>query len=89
MNLNRSIMWLLPILMCTVTSCKKTEQITMSGNPLFEGWYADPEAIIYDDTYWIYPTYSDAYEKQVFFIGYNLLFANTFSRSFQVFYSDG
>ena len=67
MNLNRSIMWLLPILMCTVTSCKKTEQITMSGNPLFEGWYADPEAIIYDDTYWIYPTYSDAYEKQVFF----------------------
>lgn len=53
MNLNRSIMWLLPILMCTVTSCKKTEQITMSGNPLFEGWYADPEAIIYDDTYWI------------------------------------
>lgn len=46
-ELNRSIMWLLPILMCTVTSCKKTEQITMSGNPLFEGWYADPEAIIY------------------------------------------
>jgi beta-xylosidase len=38
-----------------------------SGNPLFEGWYADPEAIIYGKTYWIYPTYSDAYEKQTFF----------------------
>ena len=38
-----------------------------SGNPLFEGWYADPEAIIFGDTYWIFPTYSDAYEKQVFF----------------------
>ena len=34
-----------------------------SGNPVFPGWYADPEAIIFDDTYWIYPTYSDDYEK--------------------------
>lgn len=25
----------------------------MSGNPLFEGWYADPEGIIFGDTYWI------------------------------------
>ena len=31
----------------------------LSGNPVFEGWYADPEAIVYGDTYWIYPTYSD------------------------------
>lgn len=35
-----------------------------SGNPVFEGWYADPEAVIYDDTYWIFPTYSQPYEKQ-------------------------
>lgn len=41
--------------------------IKTSGNPLFPGWYADPEGIIYDDTYWIYPTYSDKYEKQTFF----------------------
>lgn len=38
----------------------------MSGNPLFPGWYADPEGVIFDGRYWIYPTYSDAYEKQVF-----------------------
>lgn len=38
-----------------------------SGNPIFPGWYADPEAIIFDKTYWIYPTYSDEYDKQVFF----------------------
>jgi hypothetical protein len=44
-----------------------TEKKNMSGNPLFEGWYADPEVMIYGKTYWIYPTYSDAYEKQVFF----------------------
>ena len=29
-----------------------------SGNPVIEGWYADPEGIVFDDTYWIYPTLS-------------------------------
>jgi len=38
-----------------------------SGNPVFKGWYADPEAAIFENNYWIYPTYSDVYEKQVFF----------------------
>jgi len=38
----------------------------MSGNPLFPGWYADPEAVIFGNTYWIYPTYSAPYDKQVF-----------------------
>lgn len=38
-----------------------------SGNPVFEGWYADPEGIILDGQYWIYPTYSAPYERQVFF----------------------
>jgi hypothetical protein len=38
-----------------------------SGNPLFEGWYADPEAAVYDNKYWIFPTYSAPFEKQVFF----------------------
>src|SRR5690606_2576596 len=36
-------------------------------NPVFPGWYADPEGIIYDNTYWIFPTYSAPYEEQVFF----------------------
>lgn len=38
-----------------------------SSNPVFDGWYADPEGIIYEDQYWIYPTFSDLYENQVFF----------------------
>ena len=46
-------------------------QAKRSGNPVFPGWYADPEAIIYGKTYWIYPTYSDAYEKQTFFDCYS------------------
>jgi beta-xylosidase len=33
----------------------------LSGNPVVQGWYADPEAIVYGSTYWIYPTYSDDY----------------------------
>ena len=35
-------------------------------NPVFPGWYADPEGVIFKDRYWIYPTYSAPYEKQVF-----------------------
>ena len=38
-----------------------------AGNPIFEGWYADPEGLIFDDRYWIYPTYSAPYDEQVFF----------------------
>jgi len=46
-------------------------QTTVSGqainnNPIFKGWYADPEAIIFDKTYWVYPTFSAPYEDQVF-----------------------
>lgn len=38
-----------------------------SGNPIIKGWYADPEAAIFNKQYWVYPTYSDVYKKQVFF----------------------
>jgi beta-xylosidase len=38
-----------------------------SGNPIFPGWYADPEGAVFGKKYWIYPTYSAVYEKQVFF----------------------
>lgn len=35
-------------------------------NPVFDGWYADPEGVVFGDTYWIYPTWSDLYENQTF-----------------------
>jgi len=41
-------------------------QKSKSGNPVFPGWYADPEGIIFGDQYWIYPTYSAPYDKQVY-----------------------
>ncbi len=44
-----------------------TSLISADGkNPVFEGWYADPEGVVFDDTYWIYPTWSDRFEKQTF-----------------------
>ncbi len=36
-------------------------------NPVFPGYYADPEAIVYNNTYWIFPTYSAPYNQQVKF----------------------
>lgn len=41
-------------------------QSDSTGNPVFPGWYADPEGIIFDETYWIYPTYSAPFDEQVF-----------------------
>nr|WP_026327033.1 glycoside hydrolase family 43 protein [Proteiniphilum acetatigenes] len=55
------------LLSACVNNKEKNDIVHYSGNPIFEGWYADPEAIVYDDQYWIFPTYSDLYEKQVFF----------------------
>lgn len=40
----------------SVKTSKKT-----SGNPVFPGWYADPEGVVFGREYWIYPTFSDYY----------------------------
>ena len=51
-----------------LTGCfiQKAGRTAASGNPVFPGWYADPEGIIFDNKYYIYPTYSAPYEQQVF-----------------------
>lgn len=41
-------------------------QQTRSGNPIIPGWYADPEAHVFDNQYWIYPTTSAPYDEQTF-----------------------
>ena len=63
---------LLPLLFtvtCVTTAIaqQNAKDTAWSGNPLFKGWYADPEAIIFNKQYWIFPTYSAPYNKQVFF----------------------
>lgn len=62
---------LIALLIFATLACKRQPQVAdsdqkKSGNPIFEGWYADPEGIIFDNEYWIYPTYSAPYEEQVF-----------------------
>jgi len=58
------------------TSCKKCFIMlciylypaigTAQHNPVIDGWYADPEGVIFGKEYWIYPTYSAKYKQQVF-----------------------
>ncbi len=40
--------------------------VVTSGNPVFPGWYADPEGVIIGKQYWVFPTYSAPYNQQVF-----------------------
>ncbi len=63
--MSRLIVFLIAVFI--FSGCTDSKVTVTSGNPIFEGWYADPEGIIYDQTYWIYPTYSDRYERQTFF----------------------
>ncbi|MFE4691412.1 family 43 glycosylhydrolase [Streptomyces sp. NPDC056749] len=37
-----------------------------SGNPIVDGWYADPDVAVYGDRFWIYPTTSRSYGEQTF-----------------------
>ena len=53
-------------LACAFTAMASADEKT-SGNPVFEGWYADPEGIIFGDQYWVFPTFSAPYEQQTHF----------------------
>ena len=48
----------------TVVVCAQKNQ---SGNPIFPGWYADPEAVVMDGRCWVFPTYSAPYDEQLYF----------------------
>jgi beta-xylosidase len=51
---------------CSILSLCVSLVAAGQKNPVIDGWYADPEGVIFEDKYWIYPTYSARYEKQVF-----------------------
>ncbi|WPR74833.1 glycoside hydrolase family 43 protein [Algoriphagus sp. NG3] len=71
MKLSYTIMTGALALACACSSPKTTKQVEktpeLSGNPIFEGWYADPEGIVFGDEYWIYPTFSAGYTDQLHF----------------------
>ncbi|NJB71842.1 beta-xylosidase [Saonia flava] len=52
-----------------LVSCSGTKMVNekTSKNPIFTGWYADPEGVVFNNEYWIYPTYSATYGEQLFF----------------------
>ena len=54
------------LICCLLLSNPALAQAPRSGNPILPGWYADPEAHIFQNEYWIYPTYSAPYGEQVF-----------------------
>ena len=77
------------VLLCAaaLVSCGQPKQqqkavadVVTSGNPIFEGWYADPEGIVFGDEYWIYPTYSAAYDDQIFMDAFSF-FRKSISKS--------
>ena len=55
------------LLLCSLEVSAQKPDSLHAGNPLFPGWYADPEVAVFGKKFWIYPTYSAPYNKQVFF----------------------
>lgn len=62
----RSSLRFLPVI-ALLFSTAAIAQKQSSSNPIFEGWYADPDAVIIKNQLWIYPTFSARYNNQVFF----------------------
>ena len=64
---HRGLAWLVVcVLLAGVAWRAQAAQGTASGNPILPGWYADPEAHIFNGEYWIYPTHSAPYDEQTF-----------------------
>ena len=71
--LNRHMLQKFPVLLSLVTilalstlaqSPARNEKRV--GNPVIDGWYADPEGVVFGDRYWIFATYSAPYDQQTF-----------------------
>lgn len=65
MNKIRHSTILLAVLMLAACSGSGDKSL-MSGNPVFEGRYADPEGAVFDGQYWIYPTSSLPFKEQLY-----------------------
>lgn len=62
----RKLFWLGILLLVSRPGAAQKAALGRAGNPVFPGWYADPEAAIFGAQYWIYPTYSAKYDEQVY-----------------------
>ena len=59
--MNYKVLLLAISLGCIVTTADAKKKKT-SGNPIFQGWNADPEAAVLDGKYWVFPTFSAPYD---------------------------
>ena len=67
--MNSKIVFFFMIMCCcsvTLFAQTNTGKKQTSTNPVFDGWYADPEGVVFGDKYWIYPTYSAPFEQQLY-----------------------
>lgn len=55
------------LLLLLLAACAAPSPTARSGNPLFPGFYADPEVAVLRGRYWIFPTFSAPYDDQLFF----------------------
>lgn len=46
------------IILSACTHARSAAPTARAENPIFPGWYADPEGIVWDNQYWVYPTLS-------------------------------
>ena len=53
------------LLLSSLVPTSEARKKKTSGNPIFQGWYADPEGTVMDGRYWIFPTFSAPYEQQL------------------------
>src|SRR5687768_7193369 len=63
----RKLLIIVAIVVVAVRTDAQERENKSAGNPVIQGWYADPEGVIFGDRYWIYPTYSAPYDQQTFF----------------------
>jgi beta-xylosidase len=64
--MHRILIATIAVLSLSTVGTRARAQGSHSGNPILPGWYADPEAHVFDGQYWIYPTYSAPYDQQTF-----------------------
>ncbi len=67
MNLKYLFFLVVTFLVAGCAGSQKSNKAKTSGNPIAEGWYADPEGAVFGKEYWIYPTYSAKYRDQLHF----------------------
>ncbi|EDN11178.1 arabinan endo-1,5-alpha-L-arabinosidase A [Histoplasma capsulatum] len=58
------LLFSLPLSLCQTAQLPSRAK---TGNPIIEGWYADPELRIYGDAFYLYPTTSTSFNNQTFF----------------------